>query len=429
MAGAQGVTMAAVAERHEALASPVRRVPARPGVRTGQPASGARAGVPALPRSRVSDDARRRVAVHERRAHRGDDVRARARGLGRRQGDSAVPLRRRVRHGRAGQRPVRRRACRRLARCRPASRSPIGPDTRRPRSGRCPRAPFADLNTAFFEDAVTIRVAPRTVVTTPLHVLSLTVGGRRPRARRAAAVDSRRRGRAGLGHRELRRPRRGLDADDRRDAGSISRPAAMLDHVKIQREPRRPSTWRTLAVWLSRSSTLTSHALTFGGRIAPQRHHRGAGRRGRRVHARRPVRGRRRHARGHAHDDRPRDAALPEPRGLQGHPVRHVPRPSSTARSSSGPTRRRRTPSRRTSALLLSDDAQVNTKPQLEIFADDVKCTHGAAIGQLDEDAMFYLQARGIEPIDARNMLIHAFAGEVLDGDQGGRASASGRCA
>ena len=47
-------------------------------------------------------------------------------------------------------------------------------------------------------------------------------------------------------------------------------------------------------------------------------------------------------------------------------------------------------------ALLLTDDAQINTKPQLEIFADDVKCTHGAAIGQLDDDAMFYLRARGI---------------------------------
>ena len=66
-------------------------------------------------------------------------------------------------------------------------------------------------------------------------------------------------------------------------------------------------------------------------------------------------------------------------------------------------------------ALLLSDEAQVNTKPQLEIFADDVKCTHGAAIGQLDEDAMFYLRARGIDDWSARVMLIHAFAGDVLD--------------
>jgi Fe-S cluster assembly protein SufD len=65
-------------------------------------------------------------------------------------------------------------------------------------------------------------------------------------------------------------------------------------------------------------------------------------------------------------------------------------------------------------ALLLSDDAQINSNPQLEIFADDVKCTHGAAVGQLDEEALFYLQARGLTRQQARDMLIHAFAGEVL---------------
>jgi Fe-S cluster assembly protein SufD len=66
-------------------------------------------------------------------------------------------------------------------------------------------------------------------------------------------------------------------------------------------------------------------------------------------------------------------------------------------------------------ALLLSDDALINTKPQLEIFADDVKCTHGAAIGQLDDDAIFYLRARGLTYFEARDMLIHAFAGEILE--------------
>jgi Fe-S cluster assembly protein SufD len=66
-------------------------------------------------------------------------------------------------------------------------------------------------------------------------------------------------------------------------------------------------------------------------------------------------------------------------------------------------------------ALLLSDHASINTKPQLEIFADDVKCTHGAAIGQLDEDAIFYLRARGLTYFEARDMMIHAFAGEIID--------------
>jgi Fe-S cluster assembly protein SufD len=57
----------------------------------------------------------------------------------------------------------------------------------------------------------------------------------------------------------------------------------------------------------------------------------------------------------------------------------------------------------------------MNSNPQLEIFADDVKCTHGAAVGQLDDEAMFYLQARGLNVKDARDMLIHAYAGEVLE--------------
>jgi Fe-S cluster assembly protein SufD len=67
-------------------------------------------------------------------------------------------------------------------------------------------------------------------------------------------------------------------------------------------------------------------------------------------------------------------------------------------------------------ALLLTDGATINTKPQLEIFADDVKCTHGAAIGQLDDEAIFYLRARGMTYAEARDMLIHAFAAQVLDG-------------
>lgn len=66
-------------------------------------------------------------------------------------------------------------------------------------------------------------------------------------------------------------------------------------------------------------------------------------------------------------------------------------------------------------ALLLSEDSQINTKPQLEIFADDVKCTHGATVGQLDAEQLFYLQARGIGREDAHHMLIHAFASDVLN--------------
>ncbi|HSC96677.1 MAG TPA: Fe-S cluster assembly protein SufD [Burkholderiales bacterium] len=65
--------------------------------------------------------------------------------------------------------------------------------------------------------------------------------------------------------------------------------------------------------------------------------------------------------------------------------------------------------------LLLSDKAHVDTKPQLEIFADDVKCAHGAAVGRLDPEQLFYLRSRGVPEPQARNLLTYAFAAEVLD--------------
>lgn len=65
--------------------------------------------------------------------------------------------------------------------------------------------------------------------------------------------------------------------------------------------------------------------------------------------------------------------------------------------------------------MLLSEEARIDTKPQLEIFADDVKCSHGAAIGRLDEEALFYLRARGVGLDVARGMLVEAFANEVIE--------------
>jgi Fe-S cluster assembly protein SufD len=65
--------------------------------------------------------------------------------------------------------------------------------------------------------------------------------------------------------------------------------------------------------------------------------------------------------------------------------------------------------------VLLSESASVNTKPQLEIFADDVKCSHGCTVGQLDEEALFYLQSRGVPSRMAKSLLVHAFATDILE--------------
>jgi Fe-S cluster assembly protein SufD len=69
-----------------------------------------------------------------------------------------------------------------------------------------------------------------------------------------------------------------------------------------------------------------------------------------------------------------------------------------------------------TQALLLSERAEADNKPELEIFADDVQCGHGATAGALDEDLKFYLMARGIPAAEAEAMLVQAFLGEAIDG-------------
>ena len=65
--------------------------------------------------------------------------------------------------------------------------------------------------------------------------------------------------------------------------------------------------------------------------------------------------------------------------------------------------------------ILMSEQATMNSKPELEIYADDVQCSHGSTTGQFDEEAVFYLKARGIQDINARKMLIEAFRGEVIE--------------
>ena len=66
-------------------------------------------------------------------------------------------------------------------------------------------------------------------------------------------------------------------------------------------------------------------------------------------------------------------------------------------------------------SILLTEKATMNAKPELEIYADDVKCSHGATTGQLDPEALFYLRSRGIPERQARGMLLHAFARDVID--------------
>ena len=166
---------------------------------------------------------------------------------------------------------------------------------------------------------------------------------------------------------------------------------------------------------ISADARLTQSLATLGGALVRNEIHavmQGAGHRG---HAERPVLRARASARRQPHPGRPR--------GARQH------RATSSTKASSTVSRRAvfagkivvRRDAQKTNAyqsnnnLLLSPDAEIDTKPELEIFADDVKCSHGATAGELDERELFYLRSRGLDLATARSVLTFAFAGEVLE--------------
>jgi len=273
--------------------------------------------------------------------------------------------------------------------------------------------PFIDLNTAFADDGVVIDIAAKAVVADPIHVVCLNT---------SAAVPT------------MLTPRVQIRAGEQAQAFIVESyaslageptftnaltivtvaPGGMVDHVKLQREA--PTAFHLAAMFarVDRGATFRSHALTLGGRIARND-----------ISAVLAGDGAECTLDGlyvvdgdtlvdthttidHAMPNCPSHELY---KGIMAGKAHAVFNGKIIVRQDAQKTNAKQT----NKALLLSDEAQVNTKPQLEIFADDVKCTHGAAIGQLDEDAMFYMQARGIAYADARNLLIHAFAGEVLD--------------
>ena len=189
---------------------------------------------------------------------------------------------------------------------------------------------------------------------------------------------------------------------------------AVLDHYKVQRESVLASHIASMHVHAARSATFSSHSFSLGGRFVRNDALATLDGEGAEVtlNGLYLADGDRLvdnhtlidHARAHC----PSHEVY---KGILGGKARAIFNGKIIVRPDAQKTNAKQT----NRALLLTDGALINTKPQLEIFADDVKCTHGAAIGQLDEDAIFYLRARGLTFAEARDMLIHAFAGEILD--------------
>jgi Fe-S cluster assembly protein SufD len=278
---------------------------------------------------------------------------------------------------------------------------------------------FTSLNTAFLTDGALVEVPVNAVLERPIHVLFvsapdpsepravvhprlLVLAGRNSQLRLVESYVHLEGEQAGPARAWLTNAVSEIALED----------GAVVDHYRIQRERRDGFHVSAAQVQLAHSSTFSSHAFTFGGGLVRQDVNvvlAGEG-------ADCTLNGLyladgTRLVDNHTFIDhaRPHCTSHELFKGVLGDRARAVFNGKILVRPDAQKTDAKQT----NKTLLLSDDAQINTKPQLEIYANDVKCTHGATVGQLSEDALFYLQARGIGRDAARQMLIRAFAGDI----------------
>jgi Fe-S cluster assembly protein SufD len=283
--------------------------------------------------------------------------------------------------------------------------------------------PFVALNTAFIDDGAFVQIPAGVKLDVPIQVLFVSTNGT-PSAQGSATPDAP----------TMTHPRVLIVAGESSQSRIVETYVgprgetyfangvtevfvgenAVLEHYKVQEESVQAFHVGSMHVHAARSSTFLSHSFTLGGRLVRND-----------VIATLDGEGAECTLNGLYLADGERlvdnhtliDHAKPHCpshevyKGILGGRARAVFNGKIIVRPDAQKTDAKQT----NRALLLTDDASINTKPQLEIFADDVKCTHGAAIGQLDEDAIFYLRARGLTFFEARDMLIHAFAGEILE--------------
>jgi Fe-S cluster assembly protein SufD len=273
--------------------------------------------------------------------------------------------------------------------------------------------PFVALNTAFVEDGAFVSIAPKTIVANPIHLLFVSTGDAdaatvsHPRVLIVAGEGSQSQVVEGY-----------VGTDGRRYFTNavtevVTEASAIVDHYKVQQESSTAFHVGSMSVGAARASTFSSHSLSLGGQLVRND-----------VVARLGGEGAECTLNGlylaggttlvdnHTTIDHamPHCASHEVYKGILRDKARAVFNGKIIVRPDAQKTDAKQT----NKALLLSDDAQINTKPELEIFADDVKCTHGAAVGQLDEDALFYLRARGLPLAEATHMLIQAFAGDIV---------------
>jgi Fe-S cluster assembly protein SufD len=272
--------------------------------------------------------------------------------------------------------------------------------------------PFNALNTALFEDGALVVVPDGLDVATPIRVLHLTASGGEP-----AAAFPRTLILVGAGSRATIVETHAAIGAGLYFTGAVSEAVvgdnAELRHYRIQDESRDAFHIGSLGSEQGRDSRFVSHNFDFGGALARLTSNaRLAGEGGNCTLNGLYVTDGTQHVDNHTTLDHavPRCDSRELYKGVLAGRSRAVFNGRIVVRQDAQKT----DAVQQNPNLLLSEDALVHTRPQLEIYADDVKCTHGATIGRLDGNAEFYLRSRGIGAKEARHMLIRAFAGEVL---------------
>jgi Fe-S cluster assembly protein SufD len=271
---------------------------------------------------------------------------------------------------------------------------------------------FAALNTAYLEDGAFIYLSPGTVIEKPIHLLFVSTAKDHatvsyPRTLVVAQANSQAtiiESYVGLEGSYFTCPVTEIAVDEN----------ATIDHYKIQREHRKAFHLATMQVQLGRNSRFSSLSVALGGALARTD-----------LNASLEAEGADCTLNGLylVKDDQRVDHHINvdhrKPHGTSHQLFKGLLDGKSRAIFSGKvyvhPNAQKTDAQQSNRNLLLSDDALVHTNPQLEIFADDVKCSHGATVGQLDKEAIFYLRSRGLDEVAARRLLTYGFASDVLE--------------
>jgi Fe-S cluster assembly protein SufD len=276
--------------------------------------------------------------------------------------------------------------------------------------------PFAALNTAFLTDGALVRVPRGAVVAQPIHLLFVSTAPAAAVAPRLASPRNLLL--AGTGSQlAVVESYVGLGRDvylTNAVTEILAEDGAVVDHVKIQDESDKAFHFATVQVQQGRASQFVSHSISLGGALTRNDLNAVFTEEGGECTLNGLyMAGGRQLVDNHTFIDhaRPNCTSHQLYKGVLDGKARAVFNGKIVVRPDAQKTNARQT----NRNLVLSDDTVVNSKPQLEIFANDVKCAHGATVGQVDKDTLFYLRSRGLTQAAARNLLTYAFAGEVLE--------------